>query len=378
MDCLNKSQTFPLRPCWRLVGAALLAALLAACASKPKAPAPSAPAPAPAQPAPTAQHERSQWLPVDWSELPGFENDDISAAWGAWVKSCEKPPSAFRRLCPQVRQLAQAGDAERRAWLRAHLQPHRVQAPGGSAQGLLTGYYEPLFEAVRQRQPGFEAPLYAPPAGLRQGARWHTRQQIDQGALLAGREIVWLRDPVDVMIVQIQGSGRAQVREADGRTSAVRLAFAGTNGQPYRSPARWLAGQGVTKDVSWPGVRAALAARPHLVQPFMWSNPRVVFFKEERLSAVDVLTGPKGAQGVPLTAGRSIAVDQKSIPYGTPVWMASSGSAGTFQRLVLAQDTGSAITGAVRADFFTGTGDAAGTLAGSIKQPLYLWALWPK
>ena len=124
--------------------------------------------------------------------------------------------------------------------------------------------------------------------------------------------------------------------------------------------------------------RAALAARPHLVQPFMWSNPRGVFFKEEAISAADASAGPRGAQGVPLTAGRSIAVDPKSIPYGTPVWLVSSWPAASLQRLVLAQDTGSAITGAVRADFFAGTGEAAGTLAGSIKQPLYLWVLWPK
>ena len=110
----------------------------------------------------------------------------------------------------------------------------------------------------------------------------------------------------------------------------------------------------------------------------MWSNPRVIFFKEERIDAADSQAGPKGAQGVPLTPGRSIAVDPKSIPYGTPVWLASSGPAGTLQRLVLAQDTGSAITGAVRADYFAGLGDAAGEVAGHMRQPLQLWVLWPK
>jgi membrane-bound lytic murein transglycosylase A len=106
----------------------------------------------------------------------------------------------------------------------------------------------------------------------------------------------------------------------------------------------------------------------------MWSNPRVVFFKERPASN----EGPLGAQGLPLTAGRSIAVDPKSIPYGTPVWLVSSGASVNLNRLVLAQDTGAAITGAVRADYYVGSGDAAGELAGKLKQGLQLWALWPK
>ncbi|MGN1057168.1 MAG: 3D domain-containing protein, partial [Comamonas sp.] len=113
-------------------------------------------------------------------------------------------------------------------------------------------------------------------------------------------------------------------------------------------------------------------------QEMLWSNPRYVFFKEEPLEGMDAQFGPKGAQGVPLTPGRSIAVDRGSIPYGTPVWMYSKGIEVEYQRLVLAQDTGSAIVGAVRADYFMGWGKEAGDLAGRIKQPLRLWALWPK
>ncbi|MBQ9578082.1 MAG: MltA domain-containing protein, partial [Ottowia sp.] len=220
----------------RLLAVLLVAAGVAGCGSKPKTPQPSqqptVSSTSAAGGSAAVARTRSRWVPVDWSELPGFDSDDTSAAWNAWLQSCERPPSALARLCPQVRKLALASDAERRAWMRANLQPHRVQTTGGERQGLLTGYYEPLFDAARQRQPGFEAPLYAPPAGLRQGARWYTRQQIDQGALLAGRELVWLRDPVDVMIVQIQGSGRVRVREAGGGVRTVRMAFAGTNGQP--------------------------------------------------------------------------------------------------------------------------------------------------
>jgi membrane-bound lytic murein transglycosylase A len=157
-----------------------------------------------------------------------------------------------------------------------------------------------------------------------------------------------------------------------------RLAFAGSNDQPYRSVGGWLLQQGAVRDASWPGIRSWIAQHPDRLQELLWSNPRVVFFREEPLSPLDAAAGPRGAQGVPLTPGRSIAVDKDSIPYGTPVWLASDGPLVQLQRLVLAQDTGSAITGAVRADYFTGWGAAAGDLAGRLKQPLRLWALWPR
>ena len=139
---------------------------------------------------------------------------------------------------------------------------------------------------------------------------------------------------------------------------------------------KWLSEQGLLADTSWPGIKAWAARNPARVNDLLWSNPRVVFFKEEALPGDD--SGPRGAQGVPLTAGRSIAVDPTSIPYGTPVWISSSGAQTTLQKLVVAQDTGSAITGAVRADYFVGTGAAAGELAGRLKQPLQMWVLWPQ
>ena len=136
--------------------------------------------------------------------------------------------------------------------------------------------------------------------------------------------------------------------------------------------------QRLVKDASWPGIKAWVQANPQRVQEMLWTNPRVVFFREEPLDDLQAAFGPRGAQGVPLTPGRSIAVDRESIPYGTPVWLASAGPQVTLQRMVLAQDTGSAIVGAVRADYFVGWGEAAGDIAGRLKQPLRLWVLWPK
>jgi membrane-bound lytic murein transglycosylase A len=195
---------------------------------------------------------------------------------------------------------------------------------------------------------------------------------------LAGREIAWLADPVDALVLHIQGSGRLVVRETDGSQRTVRLAFGGTNEHPYKSVGRWLLDQGLLKDASWSGIKAWIAQNPQRVQEMLWSNPRYVFFREEALPASEPDVGPRGAQGVPLTAGRSIAVDPGSIPYGTPVWLASQGPVTSLQRLVFAQDTGSAIVGAVRADYFAGAGPEAGELAGRLKQGLSLWALWPK
>ena len=158
----------------------------------------------------------------------------------------------------------------------------------------------------------------------------------------------------------------------------VRLAFGGTNDQPYKSIGKWLLDQGLIRDASWPGIKDWIARNPSRLNELLWQNPRVVFFKEEALPASVVPPGPKGAQGVPLTAGRSIAVDRSSIPYGTPVWLRSPGPQTALDRLVLAQDTGTAIVGAVRADYYAGSGAAAGDLAGRLKQPLQLWVLWPR
>jgi len=325
----------------------------------------------------------SRWLPVAWSDLPGLNDDNLFEAWNAWLKSCEKPGSVFAPLCPEIRRLSIADAAQQLAWLQTRLQPYRVESPDGNTMpGLLTAYFEPEFEARRSAGAGFATPLYRLPAGLRAGKPWYSRRDIDTlpeaQAALRGQTLLYLTDPVDAMLLQIQGSGRIRVTEDDGREHLVRLAYAGHNGQPYSSVGRWLLQQGELRDASWPGIRAWIAANPQRLQELLWQNPRVVFFKEEALGKFDAGFGPRGAQGVPLTPGRSIAVDPTSIPYGTPVWLASEGPSVTLNRLVLAQDTGSAIVGALRADYFVGWGAAAGELAGRLKQPLRLWVLWPK
>ncbi|MDO9383285.1 MAG: MltA domain-containing protein [Hyphomicrobiaceae bacterium] len=377
---------------------AIIAAVLVlvSCSSVPRPPLPS---PVPSSPGPAVDAGRpddnaalppvrmqgkSRWVPVRWSELPGFEGDTLFEAWNAWLKSCERPRPAFANLCGEVRRLSIASGEEQRAWMMSRLQPYRVESPQGQADGLLTSYYEPVLRASRQSGNGYTVPLYQPPAGLASRKPWFTRQEIDTlpeaQAALRGREIAWLADPIDAMSLHIQGSGRLAILEPNGAQRTVRVAFAGSNEQPFRSITQWLAEQGQGRMVApWTeSTKVWVAQNPQRVAQLLWSNPRYIFFREEALSEQDASYGPRGAEGVALTPGRSIAVDRESIPYGTPVWLASRSATLDLQKLVMAQDTGSAIVGAVRADYFAGTGPEAGLLASRVNQPLRLWALWPK
>jgi membrane-bound lytic murein transglycosylase A len=364
--------------------------MLAGCGSVPLPPD-RTPAPAPVAPAtdgesaplpPALARGASRWQPVRWEELPGFGQDALHEAWNAWLKSCERAAPAFVSICPEVRRLSIASADEQRAWMMQRLQPYRIEPLQGPAEGLLTGYFEPVLDASRQPTATRQVPLFRPPANLASRKPWYSRQEIDTlpeaRAALRGREIAYVADPLDALVLQIQGSGRVRLAEPDGRVRIVRLAYAASNDQPYRSVGSWLLQQGAIRDASWPGIKAWAAQNPQRVNEMLWSNPRTVFFREEPLDDFELSFGPRGAQGVPLTPGRSIAVDKNSIPYGSPVWLVSSGPAVSLQRLVLAQDTGSAIVGALRADFFTGWGPEAGELAGRLKQPLRLWVLWPR
>ena len=363
-------------PRWSsLAGAAsvVAAALLAGCGTKPTAP------PSDTITGQVITQPKSRWVPVSWASLPGFQQDRVGEAWSAWMQSCQKPGPVFAATCREAAGMTRASDQEKRDWMMQRLQPYQVQAHSGQADGLLTSYYEPVMQASRVATASHRVPLYAVPAGGAPKSPWFTRQQIDTlpaaQAALRGREIVWMADPIDAMVLHVQGSGRMQVRERDGRLRDVRLAFAGTNNQTFRSPSAWISSQGGLGG-SWDNVRAWAAQNPGRTQAMLWSNPRYVFFREEAIQ--DANAGPRGAQGVPLTPGRSIAVDRDSIPYGTPVWLSTSGPTATLNRMVLAQDTGNAIRGAVRADYFAGWSPEAATLAHAMKQPLRLWVLWPR
>lgn len=364
--------------------------LLAACSSPPLQPPPTPDKPAAIEPALSAEgtltRNRARWVPVRFADLPGWQADRSTELWPALLRGCERPAPGWAGVCAQARGATSAGlnDDAARTWIQQRLQPYRVESLDGVADGLMTGYYEPLVEASRLPRGAFRVPLYAPPADLAARKPYWTRQQIDMlpAAQAALRPYVlgYVADPLDALILQIQGSGRLWMNEPNGRRTLLRVAFAGHNDQPYKSVGRWLIDQGELQpaQASWPLIKTWARQNPKRVNELLWSNPRVVFFREEPLP--DPQLGPKGAQGVPLTPGRSIAVDAQSIPYGTPVWLDSTEplSNTPLRRLVMAQDTGSAIIGAVRADYFWGWGENAESQAGRMKQPLRVWVLWPR
>jgi len=345
---------------------------------------------------------KAHWAPASFDELPGWSADRLSEWWPALWQGCAKPQPVWLTLCTEVRKLGPQWAREvdndlLRQWVEGQLQPWRVTTIDGTPQGLLTGYYEPLMDARRQPEGRFQHPLHRAPQDLGSRKPYLSRADLEttpEGrSAMAGRELVYLADPLDVLMVQVQGSGRVRLLDdlgANGQPRVVRLAFGGHNDQPYQSVARWLVDQGAfpVEQASWSAIRAWAQANPSRVGEMMRANPRVVFFKEEALP--DPTLGPSGAQGVPLTPGRSIAVDRDAIPLGTPVWLDTTvpqawQPAGAppqpvqpLQRLVMAQDTGGAILGGVRADFFWGWGDEAFLQAARTKQSLALWVLWPR
>lgn len=365
--------------------AAAILGILAACASAPPPHAPTAPAAA----APIVR-AAAVWQPVPWRDLPGWNDERAGEIWPALRRGCTRLPgelvAAWSRLCDRALRSPPPGDAAAaRALFEQELRPYRVQSPQGATEGLATGYFEPLVDASRVPRPGFTVPLYRPPADLARRRPYWTREQIDTlpavRAALRGSELAWVASPLDALLLQIQGSGRLRLTEPDGREHTVRIGYAGSNAAPYRSVGAWLIEQGELKPggANWPAIRDwAGRAAPARLNQMLWSNPRVVFFAEE--SVADPALGPRGAMGVPLTAGRSVAVDRDAVPLGTLLWLDTTEplSAAPLRRLVAAQDSGAAIVGAVRIDYYWGSGEAAEQEAGRMKQPLRLWALWPR
>lgn len=366
----------------RGLGGAILGSLLAC--STPKAPGPAPaepPSAAPAAPAapstpatparPGIDRPGARWVAADWSELPGWGQDDPLAWWPALTQSCNRPAPGWAELCARALLQAPADAVEAQIFLMKHLRPWRVQSASGEAEGLLTGYFEPQLPASRVRQGAFQWPLHGLPADAQ--LRRTPRRDIEAHPRFAPLELAYLDDPMGLLMLQIQGSGRLLLRDAQGGEQWRRVAFAGHNEQAFESVARALLAQGELRDASWAGLRDwAQRQSPARLREALAVNPRVVYFRDEALG--DPNLGPRGAQGVPLTPGRSVAVDRASIPYGTPLWL----DAAPLRRLVMAQDTGVAITGAVRADYFWGWGPEAEAQAGRTKQALRLWALWPR
>jgi membrane-bound lytic murein transglycosylase A len=383
-----------------LVSAATVLAL-AACTtvSTNKPPESSSTRPAPAK---AAEVPKEILRPTAFTALPGWDNDDLREAWPAFMASCDvlvKKPD-WKEPCNVAREVDASSKKAVRVFFEAFFTPYQVFNVDGSDDGLITGYYEPLLHGARKRGGPFQTPLYRAPddlltvdlaglypqlKGMRLRGRlvgnkvipYPSRSEMAQANAFAGKELLWVDDPIEAFFLQVQGSGRVQLVDS-GET--VRVAYADQNGHPYKSIGRYLVDKGeLTLDqASAQNIKAWFVSHPKRQQELLNANPSYVFFKEEKL--IDPRKGPKGAFGVPLTPQRSIAVDPQFIPLGAPVFLATTYpvSAAPLQRLVMAQDTGGAIRNAVRADFFWGFGAEAGEKAGKMKQRGIMWLLLPK
>lgn len=333
-------------------------------------------------------------------DLPGWQAERHAEIRPALLRSCEKLQArpAWRAVCTKASVLAD-DDAGWRAFLEQDFVPHQLLNADGSATGLVTGYYEPLLMASRTRGGPYRWPIESPPAdlitvdlaglypqlaGMRLRGRldgrrllpYWSRAERSRYPLAPAQVLFWATDPLEVFFLQIQGSGRIAL--PDGQRA--RVSYADQNGHPYRSIGRWLVERGeITLDqASMQGIQAWARAHPERLDELINANPSEVFFRE--LPDGDGPDGPPGALGVALTAGRSIAVDPQSVPLGAPVWLATlmPGRSEALERLVMAQDTGGAIRGGVRADYFFGSGPEAGLSAGRMRAQGRMWALLPR
>lgn len=375
-------------------------------------------APSPKTASKTSRTPKVGYEPVRYNQLPGWQSDDHLAALKTFMRSCERvtfavrvgaksgkssPPPGLLSACEDAAALM-AGKATKknaREFFETHFTPHRVTHSG--PDGLLTGYYEPLVKGARKPSTSFTAPLLRRPRDLvnivpesERGAKAHklthalqtdaglkpypTRQQIEQGALAGQKlELLYLKDELDVYFMQIQGSGRIAL--PDG--SMVRVTYDGKNGYPYTSIGRYLIDKGLfpANRMSLQALKAWLRTNPERMRQVLWQNRSYVFFRElkgeQAQSAMGVLE-------IPLTPRRSLAVDTRYHAIGMPVYVDApeithiTKDKRPFQRLMIAQDVGSAIRGPERGDIFCGSGDKAGRCAGITKHHGTFYVLVPR
>jgi membrane-bound lytic murein transglycosylase A len=337
---------------------------------------------------------------AEWSELPGWNDDDPGIVFGALLASCRslERQAQWQPICNSARSVDDKSAAALRSWFEAQFRPWALVNPDGSRSGLITGYYEPILKGSRQQSRGYAHPVFGPPEDmivvelaelypelkhLRLRGRIEGRKLVPyysraewtpQESKRSPEALLWIDDPIDFFFMQIQGSGQVQL--TDGRR--VRLNYADQNGHPYRSIGRWLIERGELKaeQASMQGIKNWAKANPSRLAELLNANPSLVFFRELPVEG----SGPQGAMGLALTPERSLAVDPRHVPLGAPIWLATTrpNSEQALTRLMLGQDTGGAIRGVVRADFYWGSGSDAGNQAGKMRQQGRMWVLMPR
>ena len=337
--------------------------------------------------------------------LPDWQTLDLAPSWPAFLQSCHvlKTKPHWKEICSGAQQLGTDDSTVLRTFYETWFKPYQVRNPDGSEQGIITGYYEPKLYGSRTKTERFKYPLYAVPEdlltidlgevypqlkGLRlrgrlQGKRVvpyyssgeiYAKSKASETNALKARELFWVDNAIELTFLHIQGSGRIEL--PDG--TLIKVGYADQNGHPYISIGKKLidAGELKLEDASMQGIKNWAEKNPDKLPALLAQNPSYVFFRE----LPDSLSAPLGALGVPLTDEYSLAVDPHTIPLGAPVFLSTTypNDSAPLNRLMLAQDTGGAIRGSVRADFFWGFGDTAATQAGKMKQKGRMWVLFPK
>jgi membrane-bound lytic murein transglycosylase A len=367
----------------------LLILLIAGCTTVVEKPTP----PAPPKPAP----ERALYTPTTFSALPGWDAGRLEPSLRAFLAGCPRAPATLINACAIATSVAPGDEAAARRFFESTFTPYAIASSETGDSGLITGYYEPILRGGRLRSEVNRYPIYGVPNDLlvvdlasvapetrnvrlrgrldgRRVIPYYSRAEIEaRGELFPAPVIAWAADPVELFFLQVQGSGQLQLETGD----RIRLGYADQNGHPYRSVGRYLIDKGelTLEQASMQGIKAWGMANPQKLQEALNANASFVFFRE-----TSDPRGPIGALNVPLTAQYSLAVDRRFVPLGAPVFLATTQplSDVPLQRLMAAQDTGGAIRGPVRADFFWGTGEEAGANAGRMRQQGKMWLLWPR
>ena len=317
---------------------------------------------------PLAKGRTFQLTPVAFSELKGWRQDSVISALPAMKKSCTTNPSGYEKFCRGLPSVHSENDL--RSLIEGTLRPYRVTSKGNST-GKITGYYEAELTGTRYHENGAQMPIYAAPSDYQKDKKYPTRKDIDKNGLKNAQIIAWADNPVDLFITHVQGSGRLVTPEGE----VIQLSYAGNNGRSFKGLGAIMKEAGIDSSVanSMPRIREWCLDHPSEAQALMQKNERYIFFKEL------MGEGPIGSAGVALTPARSLAVDTTYIPMHTPMWLETTNpNGGSIHQLMMAQDTGSAIKGPIRADFFWGYGAAAFQTAGHMNQQGSYYLLLPR
>ncbi len=396
------------RQCGLVLMLGLLLGMLASCSSLPKLPCVTC-SPKPSKPSKPVKPVETKPITMPefgglklsiWSEIDSLWQDDLIASWPAWLQSCQglKNKVDWAQLCQVASTVNKTDSNSIRNYWTQYFDVYSTSKQNGEQTGLITGYYQPILKGARTPSSKYPYPLYKQPNDLitvnltnlfpelkykRVRGRlngntlvpYYTRADIERdNKPLQGNELAWVENNIEAFFLEVQGSGVVQFENGE----SIQVGYADQNGHPYQSIGKVLIDRGelTSSQASMQGIKEWAKKNPQKLRDLLNANPSYVFFRELPMG----LSGPLGALGVPLTAERSIAVDPKYIPLGAPVYLSTTypNSSQSLQRLMMAQDTGGAIKDGVRADFYWGTGDYAGKMAGSMKQSGKMWVLLPK